>query len=583
MATSTPSVRNLRPHSAGVTLIDTIVGTALMLVVFMGISAAFQLTVDVVSNSKARAGAIALNNERMEYLKSLSYSQIGVIGGIPTGIVPQIETVTLNGVSYTRRTIVYYSDDPADGSGALDSNGIITDYKTIRVEVSWKYKRTDRSIQVVGRVSPTDVETAVPGGTLTINVVDANAAPLRDAQVDITNPSTTPAVSIRTFTNDLGSISFIGAPASGNYQIVVSKAGYSTAQTYAVSAQNPNPDPRHLTVSNNLTTSYTFAIDVLSSKSIQTYKAVEDRTWNDLLSNSNFIATTSNVSVSGGTARLIGPPYGTTGFMLSTDISTSLLKSWDAMQWSDVTPASTDILYSLYTMEGGVPTLIPDGALPGNSSGFSSSTVDISGLSTSTYPSVRIGATFTSTDSSATPSIDSWGVTYKYGPEVIPNLGVTVRGQKTIGNSPIVYKYNATSTSDSAGKINIPSIEWDTYQIDPTTMSGYETAEVCGVQSEYLAPGASQFTRLYVATNTPRALIVDVRQGDGTYIQNASVQLFSTTTDKTIKSSDCGQAYFAGLGSGTYTLNVSKAGYQPETSNIVISTIDSRVSVVLAP
>ncbi len=583
MRTSLSNARARTLPQAGVTLIDTIVGTALMLVVFMGITAAFQLTVDVVSNSKARAGAIALDNERMEYLKSLSYSQIGVIGGIPSGIVPQLETVTLNGVTYTRRTMVYYSDDPADGTGAADTNNIIADYKTIRVEVSWKYKRSDRSIQVVGRVSPTGIETSVPGGTLTINVVDANAAPLRDAQVDITNTSTTPAVSIRTFTNDLGSITFIGAPASSNYQVVVSKTGYSSAQTYPVTVQNPNPNPRHLTVSNNLTTTGTFAIDLLSSKSIQTYKAVEDRTWTDTLSNATYVATTSNVTVSGGTAKLFGPPYGTSGFILSTDITTSLLNSWNTITWTDTTPAQTDVLYSLYTMSGGVPTLIPDSDFPGNSTGFSSSTVDISALSTSTYPIVRIGATLISTSSSATPSIDSWNVSYKYGPEVFPNLAVTIRGQKTIGNSPTVYKYNATSTSDGAGKISIPSIEWDTYQIDPATMSGFETAEVCAPQPELLSPGGSQFTRLYVATNTPRALIVDVREGSGTYIQNASVQLFSTTTNKTLKTSACGQVYFPGLGSGSYTLNVSKAGFQPKSSNIIISTVDSRQSVVLVP
>ncbi|MBP9757035.1 MAG: hypothetical protein KBD06_00385 [Candidatus Pacebacteria bacterium] len=572
-----------RPHTAGVTLIDTIVGTALMLVVFMGITAAFQLTVDVVSNSKARAGAIALDNERMEFLKSLSYSAIGVVGGIPSGIVPQTETVVLNGVTYTRRTLVYYSDDPADGLGVADTNNIIADYKTIRVEVSWRYKNSDRSIQVVGRVSPQGVETAVPGGTLTINVVDANAAPLRDAQIDITNNSTTPAVSIRTFTNELGSISFIGAPAASDYQIVVSKTGYSTAQTYTVSTQNPNPNPRHLTVSNNLTTSYTFAIDLLATKTIQTYKAVESRTWTDLLSSETFVATTSNTTVSAGEARLIGPPYGTDGFILSTDISTTLLNGWRTLSWVDTTPPQTDIVYSLYTMAGGVPTLIPNSDLPGNAAGFASSSIDISALSTSTYPAVRIGATLISSSSSATPSIDSWAISYTYGPEVFPSLGVTVRGLKTIGNSPTVYKYNATSTSDGGGRINLPSIEWDTYTIDPTTMSGFETAEVCAPQPELLSPGASQITRLYVATNTPRSLVVDVRQGDDSYIQNASVQLFSTTTDTTLNTSACGQVYFPSLSSGTYTLNVSKTGFQPQSSNVVISTTDARASVVLTP
>ena len=572
--------RNLQ---SGITLIDTIVGTALMLVVFMGIAAAFQLTVDVVSNSKARAGAIALANERMEYLKSLSYSQVGVTGGIPSGIVPQLETVSLNGVSYTRRTLVYYSDDPQDGSGGSDTNGIIADYKTIRVEISWKYKRSDRSIQVVGRVSPQGVETAVPGGTLTINVVDANNAPLRDAQIDITNTSTTPAVSIRTYTNDLGSITFIGAPAASNYQIVVSKTGYSTAQTYPPTTQNPNPNPRHLTVSNNLTTSYTFAIDLLAAKKIQTYKAVEQRTWSEPYSNSNLVATTSNTTVSGGSAKLIGAPYGTSGFILSTDITASILNAWTSLSWVDTTPAQTDVRYSIYTMVGGVPTLVPDSALSGNAAGFTNSPLDLSGLSTTTYPVIRVGATLTSSDSSTTPSIDSWALSYKYGPEVLGNLQVTMRGLKTIGNSPTVYKYNATSTSNAAGLISIPSIEWDTYTVDVASMSGYETAEVCAPQPELLSPGASQTTQLYVATNTPRALIVDVRQGDGTYIPNASVQLLSSTTNKTLLTSPCGQVYFPSLSSGGYTLNVSKSGFQNKSASTTISTTDVRTSIVLTP
>src|SRR3989338_4221774 len=99
---------NLKPKTfrsqRGASLIDVVVGSALMLVVFMGISAAFQLAVEVVSNNKARAGAVALSGERMEYIRSLSYDAVGTVGGIPAGAIAQSETVLLNGISYTRRT-----------------------------------------------------------------------------------------------------------------------------------------------------------------------------------------------------------------------------------------------------------------------------------------------------------------------------------------------------------------------------------------------------------------------------------------------------------------------------------------------
>src|SRR3990167_5068371 len=122
-------------YSRGMTLIDTVVGTAIMLIVFMGVFAAFQLSVDIILNNKARAGATALANERMEYIRSLTYTQIGTVGGIPTGIIPQTETITLNGISYTRRTFIQYADDPGDGLGASDVNGITADYKALRRRV----------------------------------------------------------------------------------------------------------------------------------------------------------------------------------------------------------------------------------------------------------------------------------------------------------------------------------------------------------------------------------------------------------------------------------------------------------------
>ena len=121
-------------YSRGVTLLDTVVGTSLMLVVFMGIASTFKLSVDVVTNNKSRAGAIALANERMEYVRSLSYASIGTVGGVPAGSIPETESISLNGANYTRRTYIEYTDDPKDGLGAADSNGVFIDYKSVKVD-----------------------------------------------------------------------------------------------------------------------------------------------------------------------------------------------------------------------------------------------------------------------------------------------------------------------------------------------------------------------------------------------------------------------------------------------------------------
>src|SRR3989344_272031 len=194
----------LRTNSRGVTLLDTLVGTALMLVIFLGIVAAFQLSVDVVTNNKARGSAIALANERMEYIRSLAYASIGTSGGIPSGSIAQSETVVMNGVTFTRRTVIAYADDPKDGTGAADSNGITSDYKVAKVDVAWSAHTSTRHIALVSRFEPPsgmEIACTPPCGTLTVEVVNAASQPLSGASVSIVNASTVPAININTFTN----------------------------------------------------------------------------------------------------------------------------------------------------------------------------------------------------------------------------------------------------------------------------------------------------------------------------------------------------------------------------------------------
>lgn len=212
----------------GVSLLDTVVGLGLMLVVFAGIAAAFQYTITVVSGNKSRAGAIALANDRLEYLRSLPYAQVGTSGGIPSGAIAQSETVSWNGTTYTRKTFVRYVDDAGDGLGAADSNGIKNDYKDVRVEVGWDTHSGARSFVLMGRISPMSVEGSVSGGVLTVSVVNSSSQPVPNAALTITNTSASPQVSITATTNDSGTLAFVGAPTAGTYQVTASKTGYTS-------------------------------------------------------------------------------------------------------------------------------------------------------------------------------------------------------------------------------------------------------------------------------------------------------------------------------------------------------------------
>jgi len=81
--------------------------------------------------------------------------------------------------------------------------------------------------------------------------------------------------------------------------------------------------------------------------------------------------------------------------------------------WNDTEQASSDIVYQLEYYTGAAWALVPDSALPGNSTGFDSSPVGISTVLTD-YGQVRLRANLSSTYSGDVPSIQDWTVTYYY-------------------------------------------------------------------------------------------------------------------------------------------------------------------------
>ncbi len=554
---------------AGISLIDTIVGTALMLVIFLGIAAAFQLSVDLVMSNKARAGAIALLNERMEFVKSVSYVSLGTVGGIPAGSLAQNETIALNGISFERRTLIAYYDDATDGSAGGDSNGIDADSKTVKVEVSWVSRTGPRTVMATARIAPvTGLESAVSGGTLAINAVDAQGAPLSGATVLIVNDAT--AVNLTTYTNAAGTVRLIGTPAGSGYAVTVTKPGYSTARTHEASTENTNPNPGNLTVSNTVTTSSTFAIDVLGTKTVRTFTPITGATTTDSYTDASGIATSSSITVSGGNARISGSaPFGT-GTLRSTAVSPSYLVRWKALSWTSSEPASTDILLQVY--DASSLALISDSQLPGNAAGFTSSPVDLSGISASTHPALAVFATLTGADE--TPTLSAWNIAYDYGPVPLPNIAFTLSGAKTIGSGPSgsVYKYSATHNSGPSSSVTISNLEWDNYSIDVPASSGYSVAAACNPQPESLAPGGSQTSALYLMPYTAHSALIDVRSAaTGALLPNATVRLTRTGYNKALVTDSCGQAFFSSLASATYTIEVTLPGYTTYTGTNEVS------------
>lgn len=595
---SSPKTYPLKPEtchaslgrgSRGVTLLDTVVGTALMLVVFLGIAGAFRLSIDVVSNNKARSGAIALAGERMEYIRSIAYGSIGTVGGIPAGSIAQSETIVLNAVTYTRRTVVQYMDDPKDGLGASDTNGIISDYKTAKVDVAWTSRTGTRHITLVSRFEPPsgmEIACTPPCGTLVIHAVDAVSSSVSGASVSIMNTSVSPAVNINTFTNASGTTTFIGAPAGPGYAIVVTKPGYSTAQTYSVTAGNTNPNPGHLTVADGQTTVGTFAIDLLSSMTISTY-SLTTNTWTDSFDDSSKVGpATSNIEVSGNRARFAGiQPWIAPADLYSQAITPVTLSRWGIFSWNDTQPSETTITYHIYYPTDSGIAIVPDSALAGNSTGFTTETlVDVGSIPAGIYPSLILGAHLVALSPQApSPSIEDWGLTYESGQGIA--IPFTLRGVKTIGSKQggvMVYKYDQVHTTDASGTLSIPLLEWDTYTTTVNASTGYDITSSCPSQPLVLVPNSSLTVQLFLSEHTANSLLVDVKNDTGGYLSGVVVQLTKGGSyDKTIITNSCGQAFFDSLTNGNYSITASSTGYQTYSSDSVNVTDDSRFSIVL--
>lgn len=548
----------------GVSLIDVIVGSFLVLVVFLVIFGLLRASLAVSTVAKARAAATAIASSQMEYVRSLSYDNVGTVGGIPPGIVPQYATSTLDGFTFVTRTFIEYVDDPADGTGASDATGIITDYKRVRVGVTYTINERERDVTLVTSIVPPGLETTTGGGTLKIDVVDATGAPVSGASVRVVNTNTNPTVDVTTFSNSLGIVYLPGAATSSQYQITVTKDDYSTAQTYARDATNQNPTPGYLTVVKDQTTTGTFAIDRLASLIVRTFLPIQSATTTDTFASATNVTDLTNTTISGSAIVLSGVPgaYPANGSARSTAITPASLVSWGSVTASLSTPALTS---AAIQVADGTGTPLPDAVLPGNTSGFTSFPISLSGVSTTTYPSLTLVAKLGSADPLVTPSVLEWSVGYTYGPVILPNIPFTLRGAKTTGSTgagAAIYKTTIATSTNVVGTVSLTP-EWDIYTF---TISGYDVIDACQAPPYTIAPGVSYDHSLTLGSSTPHMLLASVRDTSGLPVAGASVTLARTGYSKTVTSSSCGAAYFGTLTSAAdYTLTLEKAGYTTTT------------------
>ncbi len=577
---------NVKKHSKGFSLVEVLVVIGITVIIFGALFVAFEYSLKLIAQSRAKLTALSLSTDRAEYIRSLPYSSVGTVAGIPNGSIPQNRTVTLNGINFAERVLIEYVDDPADGLGVLDSNSILADYKKVKIEYTWLVGGVAQSFSLITNVVPKSIETTAGGGTIRVNVFDANVLPLQGIDVRLINNTTTSTVDVTRKTDATGTAFFTGAPAAAGYQIFVSAPGYSSDQTRVATTSLPYPLTLPVAVLESDVSTMNFQIDKLSSLTIKVFNSevinssVEN--FDDLLSMSDV----SNTNIVSSTLALteVGGVYDLNGSVTSNLLAPATIESWGVAEIEAVTPGSTDVRVRFYSSTSSA-TLIPETDLPGNLVGFSTNFINLSGLSVSSYPSLVVGVFLSTTDTSVTPTVDKLTIHYVESRNVVSGDNLTITGNKVIGSDDLfspVYKLSTSTVTDSNGEVRLENIEWDSYSVTPG--AGLVIKEACSENPFSLNPDTDESLSLLVGASSADNLRVVVNNATGERVIGAAVKLSRGASVWNADTSWCGQTYFGGLvNAADYDLEVSAAGYTTQLMSSINVSGDTVQTVVLNP
>ncbi len=264
---------NRKKLVSGFTLIETLVGSFVFLLVALSAYGALGVLMDAVSASQAKISATSVANETFEIVRNLPYTDVGIVAGLPVGKIARTQTIVRDGYSFNTKRIIRSVDDPFDGTiGGNPSDSSPADYKLVDLDISCTNCKIFSPLKFTTLVSPRALETTVNNGALFVQIFDAGGIPIENASVHIVNTQTNPDTIIDETTDNAGWVKIVDAPPGTNaYNITATKSGYSQDQTYPLNgAAGANPVKPDATVVLQQITQLGFSIDRLGSLNIST-------------------------------------------------------------------------------------------------------------------------------------------------------------------------------------------------------------------------------------------------------------------------------------------------------------------------
>src|SRR5205807_4502 len=119
--------------------------------------------------------ALNIIESHVETVRNMRYEDVGTVGGVPSGKIPQTETVTLDTASFSLHTYVRNIDDPFDGTlGGSPNDTAPADYKLIEFQVTCDTCTRYKVITMSTYMAPKNLESSSHRGNLFVKVFDAS-------------------------------------------------------------------------------------------------------------------------------------------------------------------------------------------------------------------------------------------------------------------------------------------------------------------------------------------------------------------------------------------------------------------------
>ncbi|MCX6703668.1 MAG: carboxypeptidase regulatory-like domain-containing protein [Candidatus Zambryskibacteria bacterium] len=590
-------------NKKGFTLVELLVGVSVFTVIVVGVYNAYTAVYKVVSVSRQKIAAIDLANEQLEIVKNLPYAQVGIDGGIPDGLLTAVQTLTRDGNVFNATTTVRNIDDPFDGTlGGTPNDLSPADSKTVEIEIGCVLCRNFKPITITSRVAPKNLETASTNGALFVRVFDANGNPVPQASVHIENNLATTSIVIDDETNNNGLLAIVDAPPGINaYEVTVTKSGYSTDSTYPITVANPNPTKPHATVLLQQVTALSFVIDRKSTLSVRSF-ADTCATVNNIpltLKGSKTVGTnpvilkynTNNTTGGSGTLSLSNMEWDTyaltmtsgTYDLVGANPLISFLLSPNSAQNVDLVVAPKDPNTVLVAVRDSASSLpLADATVQLLSSGGSILATRITGKG-SLVQTNWSGGSGQATSTNLTQYFSSNGSVETNSPAGDLKLRYVLGQYESDG-------VLTSSTYDTGGISNFQEIVWS--PMDQATSTGLNSVRFQiatnddGGTWNYVGPDGTSGTYF-----TPSNKTINPSQSGKRYLRY-KLYLHTDDVTRTPNISDIaftftasctppGQVVFTGLSNGTYSLLVTKAGYETQTVPLTINSAWKLQDVVL--